>query len=914
VTGRLKELIIIRGQNYYPHDIEATVQSSAEGLRAGSGAAFSVAVDGQERLVIIQELDRHCRQDPNEIIKLIREAIATEHQIPPLAVNLVKTGSIPKTSSGKIRRGTCRTEFLEGPRNVIAQWRESESQQDNESTVISDASPASVEALSQSLISWLAAKLAVEPSAIDPSQPISTYGLDSMGAIELMHSLERDLGVFVPVTTFFQIPSLTQLAEAVYTQLDDSTNRVTSAPQEQDQVTEFSLSRGQQALNFLHQLSPHSPAFNIAVVGLIRNSLDVSALRSAFQKLVERHPALRTRFIETPVGPLQRVEDNSAVCFKEVNAEAWTEENLNDELLQEANRSFDLQQGPLLRITLYRKSQGFLLLLVIHHIVSDFWSLSLIFNELGIFYAAERAGTVAELPAPKARYRDYVEEQRKMLSGSRGEQLWNYWKEKLGGELPRLELRTDRPPPTVQNHAGNSLSFRIEAKAVAALRRLSHECDTTLFTTLATAFMTLLHRYTGQNELLLGTVTSGRNSARFADLVGYFVNPVILKGEFSGRPSFKSLLTRMRTTVREALEHQDYPFPLLVERLQPENDASRSPLIQAMLVYQKAHLPGQEGLARAAVGEAGAVLKMGELEIESQTLNQRTGQFDLMLRVAETTTDIRASLDYDTELFDASTIEQMIDNFQTLIDAVVANCDLPISELALLTAGEERQLVSWNETRMQYAGCIHELFEAQVERTPHALALVYENQTFTYRELNARANRVAHHLARHGVGPEVRVALFAERSLEMVTGLLGILKAGGAYVPIDPAYPAKRISFMIEDANVAAVLTQEHLLNRIPAQHATVIALDSDWPMIAVERDENPTNDLVPDNAAYVIYTSGSTGQPKGVINTHAAVRNRLLWGQATRPLTAADRVLQKTPFSFDVSVWEFFWPLMTGA
>src|SRR5215216_5376693 len=804
VTGRVKELIIIRGQNHYPHDIEATVQSSVEGLRAGAGAAFSVEVDGEERLVIIQELERHYRLDPNEIIRRIRQAIADEHQIPPLAVSLVKTGTIPKTSSGKIQRRLCRTQFLQGLSDVIAQW--TESQQNNESVTTFSALPSSAAELGQSLISWLAAKLMVEPSAIDASQPISSYGLDSMGTIELVHSLETNLGVSLPVSTFFEIPSLTHLAELIYAQLDGQAHRSTPLSPLSEQVTELNLSRGQQALYFIHQLVPDSPAFNLAALGMIRNSLDVPALHRAFQKLVERHPALRTNFIDSPDGPTQRIQDDSEVCFELIDASAWTEADLNNRMVADANRSFDLQRGALLRATVYQRPQGFLLLIVVHHIVADFWSFGLIFNELGILYTAEKSGTAALLPTTAGRYCEYVEHQREMLEGPRGEQLWNYWKEKLSGELPRLELKTDRPRQAIQNHAGDSVSFKIDSTATAGLKRLSHECGATLFTTVATALMTLLHRYTGQDELLLGTVTSGRRSAKFADVVGHFVNPVILKGEFSGQPNFKSLLSRMRSTVMDALAHQDYPFATLVERLQPANDATRSPLIQVMLVYQQAHLPGQEPLARAAVGEAGAVLKTEELEIESLPLNQRTGQFELMFRVAATENGIHGSLDFDTDLFDRSTIERMLDHFHTLIQGVLTNPDLPLSDLALLTEAEQRQIESWNNTQKEYAGDkrIHALFEAQVERTPNAVALVYEDQSLTYRELNARANSLAHYLERIGVGPEVRVGLFAERSLEMVIGLLGILKAGGAYVPIDPSYPATRIAFMIDDAKVAA--------------------------------------------------------------------------------------------------------------
>jgi amino acid adenylation domain-containing protein len=917
VTGRLKELLIIRGQNFYPHDIEATVQRSAPDLRAGAGAAFSVEVEGQERLVVVQELGRHWRQEPQETVEQIRQAVAEEHQIPPYAVCLVKVGSVPKTSSGKIQRRACRTQFLEGRLDAVTEWREAE-RREHAFKPFDFAAPEGVEALRETLVCWLAARLGLEPGRIDAGQPLSVYGLDSLAAIELMHGVEVSLGVSIPMAAFLQVPNIDELARLIFERLGDAASRAASLPPSRDEEgNEFSLSRGQQALYFLHQLAPDSPAYNIAALGAVRGPLDTAALRGALQKLIERHTALRTNFARTPAGPVQRIREGAEAPLVVVDAEAWPEEILNERIREDANRGFDLQQGSLLRVTVYRRPEGFLLLTVVHHIVSDFWSMGLVFKELDTLYAAETSGAAAPPPAAHAtRYGDYVRWQEEMLAGECGERLWDYWRQKLGDELPPLELRTDRPRPAVQTYAGDALRFRIGAGATDGLRRLSRECDTTLFTTLATLFATLLHRYTGQNELLLGTVTTGRSSARFADLVGYFVNPVILKGEFSDRPSFKSLLSRMRSTVLEAFEHQDYPFPLLVERLPHAHDASRSPLVQAMLVYQKAHLPGQEGLTRASVGQAGATLKLGGLEVESLPLNQRTTPFDLVLRVAEDGRDIRGSLEYNTDLFDAHTVERMLGHFQTLIASALSDGDAPVSDLPLLTEAERRQLRGWNETRKDYAEerCIHELFEAQVARTPDAAALVFEGETLTYRELNARANRLAHHLRRRGVGAEVRVALYAERSPEMVVGLLGILKAGGVYVPVDPAYPSERVAFMLADAQVAALLTQQHLLERIPAQPAPVIALDADWPAVAAESDENPASGLVQENAAYVIYTSGSTGQPKGAINTHAAVRNRLLWGQETYQLSPADRVLQKTPFSFDVSVWEFFWPLLNGA
>jgi amino acid adenylation domain-containing protein len=917
VTGRLKELIIVRGQNYYPHDIEATVQRSAEGLRASSGAAFSVDSGGEERLVIVQELERHCRRDPHEIIGLIRQAVGEGHQLAPSAVLLLKAGAVPKTSSGKIQRRACRSLFLEGRFDVVAQWAESPSSQPGQRPAsLGGAAPRSAGELRDALAGRLAAKLGAEPRTIDPSRPVSAYGLDSLAAVELAHEVETWLGVSVPLHTFFESPSIDELARSIFGRLGGPAGGDETPPEAAAEATEFPLSRGQQALYFLHQLAPDSPAYNIAALGAIRGPLDVDALRGAFRKLVERHPLLRANFVQTPDGPVQKIEAGAEVSFRVVDAGAWDEEVLNGRAVEEANCGFDLERGRLLRVTLYERRAEPLLLVVVHHIVSDFWSMGLIFKEIGALYASEASGGGSPPPAPQARYDEYVRRQDEMLAGRRGERLWDYWKEKLAGELPPLELRTDRPRPAVQTHRGDMLRFALGAEATAGLKRLSVGCEATLFMTLTATFMALLHRYTGQRELLLGAVTSGRDSAQFADLVGYFVNPLVLKGEFPEGQSFRSLLSQVRATVLGAFEHQDYPFPLLVEKLPHAHDASRPPVVQAMLVYHTATLSGQEGLALSAVGEVGATLTAGGLEIETLPLNQRATQFDLMLRLAAVGDDIRGSLEYNTDLFDASTAERMLDHFRMLVGAVLADPDTSVADLPLLTGEEHGQIESWNETRRCYGEdrCVHKLFEAQVERTPESVALFFEEESLTYRELNARANRLAHHLKARGVGPEVRVALFAERSVEMVVALLAILKAGGVYVPVDPSYPAERISYMLDDADAAAVLAQRHLAGLLAARHGPVITLDADWRAFAGAGDENPPNELTPENAAYVIYTSGSTGRPKGAINTHAALRNRLLWMQEAYQLTPSDRVLQKTPFSFDVSVWEFFWPLMTGA
>jgi amino acid adenylation domain-containing protein len=538
-----------------------------------------------------------------------------------------------------------------------------------------------------------------------------------------------------------------------------------------------------------------------------------------------------------------------------------------------------------------------------HHIISDGWSMGLLVKEVGVLYQAflaEESSPLAELPI---QYADYAVWQREWLQGAVLEKQLEYWRQQLGGELPVLELPTDHARPAVQSYAGARQTLRLTAELSEQLRRLSRAEGVTLFMTLLGAFQVLLSRYSGQQEIVVGTPIANRNRKETEDLIGFFVNTLVLRTDLSGDPDFREVLQRVKEVSLGAYAHQDIPFEKLVEELNPERNLSQTPLFQVMLVLQNTppaefELPGLrlESFDEAEIG---------------------TAKFDLTVMLSEDVEAIAGTFEYNTELFEASTIERMMGHFERLLESIVADPETRVSELQLLSAAEERQLVEWNDTQREYPSSysLQQLFEQQVERSPEAIALVYEAQQLSYAELNARANQLAHHLISLGVGAESLVGICLERSVEMVVGLLGILKAGGAYLPLDPAYPVERLRFMLSDAGVQVVITEQQLVDKLPAPPGTpVLALDGLGELLDGCSSRNPAVATEPENLGYVIYTSGSTGEPKGAMNSHRAIANRLLWMQDAFELSVSDRVLQKTSFSFDVSVWEFFWPLLTGA
>jgi amino acid adenylation domain-containing protein len=913
ITGRLKDLIIIRGRNHYPQDIESTVEQSHPSVQANCVAAFSLDIANEERLIVAAEIRRsHLRHLEVEAgIAAIRQAVAENHELQVYAVVLLKPGQIPKTSSGKIQRHACRSSFLAGNWDVIgSNTLESTSipeifQNMSRETLFAIA-PSDRDRWLQEVLQHQVARV-LKISSLSIEQPLTALGLDSLMAVELKNTIETQLGVVLSMTSLLEGASIAELVTEILENLNSEIEPICT-----NKSTSDLLSYNQRSLWFMQQLAPESAAYNIAQAVRISSEIDIAALRRAFQALIDRHQALRTSFSSRRGEPFQEVREDVEVWFQLEDATTWTNNYLNQCLLEETHRPFNLEEDRLMRVYLWqRKPQEYILLVVLHHIVADFWSLAVIVEELGKLYQAERTGILASLPPLALDYKDYTGWQSQILATS--PDTWEYWQQQLAGELPILQLPIDRPRPPTQTYRGATVSWQITPELTGKLKALSRQEGATLYMTLLAAFQVLLYRYTGQEDILVGSPTAGRSQAELAGIVGYFVNPVVLRADLAGNPTFDRFLARVRQTALNAFAHQDYPVALLAEKLQPVRDPSRSPLFQTMFVWQKAPLLDAAGLTGLALGKTGARMLLGDLEVESFPLEQRVAQFDLTLMMAEVAGELIGTWEYNADLFEATTIERMATHFQTLLEGIATDPKQQISSLPLLTPTQQHQLlVEWNDTQTDYPQdkCIHELFAKQVEQNPNAIAVVFEEQQLTYQELNCRANRLAHHLQALGVKPEVLVGICVERSLEMVVGILAILKAGGAYVPLDPAYPLERLSFMVTDAQISILLTQQSIDLQLPVEQT--IYLDTET--FDVQPTHNPIHVATSDDLAYIIYTSGSTGQPKGVAISHQSIVNRLTWGIEQYQLHPGDRLFQKTSFSFDVSVWEIFGTLLAGA
>ena len=679
----------------------------------------------------------------------------------------------------------------------------------------------------------------------------------------------------------------------------------------------YPLSDNQQGIWFLCQFAPESSIYNVSFAARIRSDVDIPAFRRAFQALVDRHPSLRTTIAVRSGKPVQQIHEHQTVHFEETDASTWRGDELQTRLVEETQRRFDLERGPVMRVSLFtRSAQEHILLLVIHHIVVDFWSLAVILNELGVLYPAEKAGRSAALPPLDLQYTDFVRWQTEMLASPAGERLWDYWKKQLAGPLPVLNLPTDRPRPPIQMFRGAQHDFILNEELARRLRALAKAEGATLYMVLLAAFELMLYYHSGQEDILVASPMVGRSRAEFEELVGFFANPVVLRANLSGNPTFRALLGRMRQTVLAALEHQDYPILRLVQRLRPPRDLSRSPLCQTMFVLDKPHRVAEQAIPAFARGETGLRMDLGGFAMESIPLERRAATLDLVMLIIETTGSLSASIRFNTDLFDAATIARMAGHFQTLLESVLRDPAAAIGDVEILTGAERRQLlVEFNDTRTDYPKdkCLHQLFEEQVQRTPDSVAVVFEGQQLTYAQLNARANQLAHHLQTLGVGPEVPVAIAMEHCPEMVVGVLGILKSGGAYLPLDPAYPKERLAFLLQDAHAPVVLTRKHWLESLPDYTGRVVCLDSGWEAIARESEKNPVSGATAKSLAYVMYTSGSTGQPKGVLCEHGGLVNYLCWVNED-PLGDPGLCMPlTTKLTFDMCLKQLFPPLLRG-
>jgi polyketide synthase PksJ len=667
------------------------------------------------------------------------------------------------------------------------------------------------------------------------------------------------------------------------------------------------LSSSQQRLWFLEQMEPGCPAYNIPSAVRLSGKLNIKALQQSFNEIIKRHESLRTTFSVVDGLPVQVIAPQLELELPVVDMCSIPESQQHDKVqkyvYEDNYKPYDLAKGPLIRASLLKLSEDeHVLIMNLHHIISDGWTLQVLMRELATAYEALAANKPVMLPELPIQYADFTIWQKSMMKGEvLGKQL-DYWKSVLSGSKFVLELPGDRQRPPVQGFKGARQYMELSPKLTEALNEMAQKKGVTPFMILMSVFKILLYRYSGNGDVIVGTPIAGRNRTELEGLIGFFVNTLALRTDLTDNPTFSELLKRVSDGTQGAYDHQEMPFEVLVEELQPERDLSRNPIFQVCFSYQNDTVP---------------VMIIAGLTMTPVEVDSGTARFDLELQLWKSGDSIRGFIEYSTELFDKNTVVKMIEHFRILLEAVVQGQDGPVSTLPVMSSEEIEIIVNkWNNTVRDYEkhACIHHLFEEQTVKTPDAVALVFDDRSITYRELDQRSNRLAHYLKGQKVGPEVLVGICMERSIEMIVSLLGILKAGGTYIPLDPAYPKDRLAYMIEDSQMTLLITQDSIRDMIPEKGIKVICIDTEWSQISRESSEKPQSDVKPHNLAYIIYTSGSTGKPKGVQIIHRAVVNFLNSMKREPGITPGDRLLSVTTLCFDIAVLEIFLPITTGA
>jgi amino acid adenylation domain-containing protein len=735
-------------------------------------------------------------------------------------------------------------------------------------------------------------------------------GGHSLLATQVISRVRELFYVDISLRRLFEQPTVWNLAKEIDEALETGEGLIAPPIVRVSRDGDLPLSFAQQRLWFLAQLEPDGTAYNMPVAARMSGPLNVTSLEQTITEIVRRHEVLRTTFTTIDGQPVQVISSAYPINIPVTDLSRLPLDEQEKEVRrlagEEGGRPFDLERGPLLRVGLLRLAEEeHMLLFTMHHVVSDAWSMRVLMDEMTVLYQAYATGKPSPLPELEIQYADFAYWQRHWLQGEILDAHLSYWKRQLNyGEDAVLNLPTDRPRPPMQTFGGAAEIFSFPLSLTEKIRALTNTEGATLYMTMLAVFQLLLWRYTGQDGINIGVPSAGRNRNETEPLIGFFINTLVLRTEFAGNPSFRELLRRAKETALGAYAHEDVPFEKLVEVLHPARDLSRTPLFQAMFVLttpeqrEPVELPG--GLKLTPVLDEGVSAK-----------------YDLILSLVDRKQGLGGAIAYNVDLFDQTTIARMVQHLERLLESIVVDPDQQAAQLKLLSSGEEQQLlVEWNRTEALYSHerCLHELFEAQVERSPSAVALQFESQELTYAELNERANRLAHYLRELGVGPESLVGICMERAPEMIVALFAVLKAGGAYVPLDPAYPRDRLAFMLEDAGIELLLSQKRLAGMLPPGIAKVLHLDAEWDSIAARSGENLPQLATPQNLAYMIYTSGSTGEPKGVMTAHAALVNYTESAIAGFELSPGDRVLQFASISFDAAAEEIYPCLTRGA
>ncbi|GHO78309.1 hypothetical protein KSD_60800 [Ktedonobacter sp. SOSP1-85] len=736
-----------------------------------------------------------------------------------------------------------------------------------------------------------------------------TIGGHSLIAAQMTARIYDLFQIEVPLQIFFALPTIAKMARYIEETLHNKTQVSLPPITKRPHTHTAPLSFTQQRLWFLDQLEVARPAYIVPVALHLRGSLQLAVLNKSINHIMQRHEILRTAFPDDRGQAFQSIAPYRPIIplMIELSTQDGTEkkQQVQQIITQEIHRPFDLAHGPLLRVMLLRlDDHEHILLLTMHHIITDDWSIDIFLHEFTSFYSSFVLNKEPHLPELSVQYADVAHWQQAYHQQEKFTEQSSYWKQQLQGLPPVLTLPGERSRPPIPSFQGASLPFLLSPQTSQRVRALAQREQVTVFMVLLAAFQTLLYRYSDQRDIAVGTPIAHRFRTELEPLLGFFANTLVIRTHPAADMPFLDFLHHVRNIILEAYAHQDLPFEQLVELLQPQRSLSHNPLFQIMFLFQNQTLH----LDKPTIPE----LEVRQLEVHTETI-----QCDLQLEMIETPHGISGVFRYAVDLFEASTITYMVAHFQRLLNTIVVHPTNPLAMLSFLTDEENQAFSTWQTTQISSPPnnqCLHQIIEAQVELTPDAIAVQFEHTTLTYRALNERANQIAHYLQSFGVGPDALVGICMTRSLDMILGLLGIMKAGGAYVPLDPDYPAARLQWMMQEIHAPVLLLQKNVQLSLPDTTITAIYLEDAWETISTYATTNPDVMTHPDNLLYTIYTSGSTGQPKGVMNTHRGLCNRLNWMQETYALTSTDRVLQKTPFSFDVSVWELFWPLLSGA
>jgi amino acid adenylation domain-containing protein len=904
-VGRIDQQVKIRGYRVEPGEIEVALKQHP----LVSDAAVIVREDepGQKRLIAYWVTRENAALKVSDLFGFLRQRLP-EYMIPSAYLELE---ALPLSPNGKIDRRALPAPDRTRP-GLVAEF----------------VAPTTIE---EEIVAGIWANV-LKLERVGVRDNFFELGGHSLLATQVVSRIRDTLQVEIPLRRMFEAPTVGGLAAFVKEALREGAQIEQSPPVvRRALLAPPPVSFTQQRLWFTDQLEPGSSTYNIPAAIRLDGRLDVAALERSLNEVVRRHEALRTNFRSDDGKPVQVIHkaepltlpviDLSALCAPDEQMTDRAEAEALRLTSEEVRRGFDLRHDSLLRVSLVRVSDDlYVLLLTMHHIISDAWSMNVLVREVTALYEAYRDGQESPLRELQIQYADYALWQREWLTGEVLERELGYWKNQLAGAPKTLELPLDRPRAAARAHRAGAVAIELSRELTEGLQALSRREGATLFMVLLAGFKALLSRYSGQRDIVVGTSVAGRTRGELEDLIGCFINTLAMRTEVAGELNFSELIRRVREVVIDGQTHQDMPFERLVEELSPGRSLDSSPVFQVMFALDNT---GRASGATPIVLAAEPVER--DMGLEENALPEDVpvaaahaprAKYDLNLVLGEAGGGISGALEYDTDLFDEKRIKRLGSHYVNLLQAVVADAGARIADLPLMSDAERRQILDeWNDTQRPYPRelCIHQLFEEQAARTPLALALTDGAEQMSYEELNGRANQVAHHLRRLGVKPETTVAICMERSLEMVSGLLGILKAGAAYVPLDISYPHERLQYMLEDSGAALVLTQQRLLSQLENSGARAVCLDTDGAVTARESRDNPFNRATPENLAYVIYTSGSTGRPKGVMVPHRGLVNYLCWARLAYPLTHGSGTPVHSSLAFDLTVTSLLCPLLTG-